>query len=175
MNCVFIYIYMHIYIYVYIYIQCINQEIDYEATAAFARAMPNKLKQGCSKDANKMRHLRTLLTGPIYTQERLVKGKHTTSSLCPFCQLEDETVEHVLWNCTKWAPHRAALLASHSPEFLQALPVCTRQCGIILTNVFPISNHRKNFAKKLQQAFVTILSDRDLKSKMLPKDAIKIS
>ena len=52
----------------------------------------------------------TLLAGAIYTQEELVKGKQATSSLCLFCQAEDETVEHILWICRKWTSNRVALL-----------------------------------------------------------------
>ena len=69
--------------------------LDYQATVALVRSLQTKAKQGCPGAANSLMHLRTLLTGSIHSQERLVKGKQATSAVCPFCKMDTESVEHI--------------------------------------------------------------------------------
>ena len=54
-------------------------------------------------------------------------------------------------------------------RILQSLPICTRLCGFVLKTTLPSLQHRRNFAKKIQSAFIAILKERDKQLKLLPK------
>jgi hypothetical protein len=106
-------------------------------------------------------HLRTLLTGAIYSGERLWKGKQVSDPVCAFCHAESENVEHLLWQCSAWHKQRAKLFSKSTEDFLAELPTCTRQCGVILNDIFPAQGQRKNFAHILQSTFIDILEARE--------------
>ena len=137
------------------------ERIDYEATVALLR------KQKCYNGQTRKRrkqpeaalspllvtHLRTLLTGCVQSRERLLLGKKARNMLCPHCQSEPETVTHILWHCPAWQDQRLQILSKFSLDFLLALPECTKQCGIVLTDT-PVGD-RQSFAvllKKTQEA-----------------------
>ena len=77
-------------------------------------------------------HLRTLLSGSVHTRCRLLKAGLVKSSLCLFCLQEDEDAEHIFWKCPQWKDHRTSLYKKYPPAEIDALPVCTRQCGVAL-------------------------------------------
>ena len=78
--------------------------------------------------------LRCVLTGSIWTQDRLHRAGMKTTPICPFCgteQIEDH--EHLWWGCPRWAHVR-----KQYPEVVRASsdtwPQCLRLCGMMLTD-----------------------------------------
>ena len=51
--------------------------------------------------------LRQILTGAIDHRSRLFKSNLTNSPLCPFCNIVDETAQHIFWDCTRWQTIRS--------------------------------------------------------------------
>ena len=136
--------------------------IDYESTVALSRKFQKSLGKSNGQLApRQLVHLRAILTGAIYTWERLVKGNQVNNAQCPFCHQEDEDVEHVLWRCSAWNSQRSHLLQRYSSVFLESLPICTRQCGTILLDILPNAEESVNFAKHLHTCYINILEARE--------------
>ena len=138
--------------------------IDYPNTVALVRkgSLYSKVKRRhVAISPRKFLHMRTLLAGAIYSGERLLKGNQVTNSICPFCQEDIETVEHLLWKCKAWNTHRGRLFRKYSVDFLEQLPTCTRQCGIILLDVLPNHKQRLDFSFILQHTFTEVMEARE--------------
>ena len=148
--------------------------IDYESTVALIRKMQkgqNKKGKQKAHSATQYLHLRTISTGCIYSGERLVKGKQAQNATCPWCKQEDETVEHILWKCPEWASLRTKLFQSYDSSLLDSLPVCTRQCGIMLSTIPGSQMQRQTLAKHLQTMYISILALREKRRKAQTQSA----
>lgn len=138
--------------------------IDYPSTVALCRRGFHfaKAKLSLTKlSPRKFLHLRTLLTGAIYSGERLWKANQVPSPECVFCPAKVESVEHLLWECSAWTQQRALLLSKYPAQFLNSLLGCMRQCGVILSHCFPARTQRTVFASVLQNTFIDILEARE--------------
>jgi ribonuclease HI len=98
------------------------QGVDRLATLGYLNSKPDPWEAGM---------LRGILSGSIRLQKRLCEAKLAESSVCQFCGMCDETVEHCFWDCTQWDHVRAQYdlpPASVSSQW----PVCTKACGLFL-------------------------------------------
>ena len=72
--------------------------------------------------------LRQILTGAIDRHSRLFKSNLANSQLCPFCNMVDETAQHIFWDCTRWQ-----MIRSKFPILLRLVgsrwPKCFLHCG----------------------------------------------
>jgi len=75
--------------------------------------------------------LKGIISGSLRLQQRLFVAGLVTSPVCPFCNQEEETLEHCFWKCPRWHMSRAqsdipslAICDNWSP--------CTRECGIFV-------------------------------------------
>ena len=91
--------------------------------------------------------LRTLLTGALWTAQRAHQCGLRASSMCPYCQGDTETEEHILWHCAAWAHVREPPITTvkRLAADLQELPAepncppCLKLCGLAPPlEVFPI-------------------------------------
>ena len=75
--------------------------------------------------------LRGIISGSLRLQQRLFVAGLVPSPVCPFCELEDETLEHCFWKCPRWQ-----LLRMQGdipmPAVCANWPPCTRECGIFI-------------------------------------------
>ena len=77
--------------------------------------------------------LRGILSGSVRMQKRLHEAGLVESSLCPFCGLCDESVQHCFWECPRWEHVRARLDLLVS-AVRNLWPACTFNCGIFMEN-----------------------------------------
>ena len=76
--------------------------------------------------------LRTIQAGAAITQSIAAKFSTSVSALCPHCGTSDETLEHRLHLCTRWATVRAAHLDGLAwPELLLSIPPGPRLTGVM--------------------------------------------
>ena len=75
-----------------------------------------------------------ILTGSIRAQKRLFDAKMVESSMCPCCDLEPETVEHMFWKCPKWH-HIRQRHHDFSHDWIERQPACSRLCGIVVEDM----------------------------------------
>ena len=75
--------------------------------------------------------LRQILTGAIDHHSRLFKSNLANNPLCPYCNMVDETAQHIFWDCTRWQTIR-----SKFPILLRLFhlvgsqwPKCFLNCG----------------------------------------------
>ena len=75
--------------------------------------------------------LKGIISGSLRLQQRLFVAGLVASPVCPFCNLEDETLEHCFWKCPRWHMLRTQ---SDIPtlEVCNRWPPCTRECGIFV-------------------------------------------
>ena len=72
--------------------------------------------------------LRQMLTDAIFTWRRRWRKKRVSSPTCPFCdQAVDETIQHIHWECPRWAPQRQQYLSKYP---IPLIP-CEACCGIL--------------------------------------------
>ena len=90
--------------------------------------------------------LRSIVSGSVRLGERLCKAGLWHSPVCPFCEMEDESVRHCFWTCPAWDHLR---LDPDLPDYheRQALPGCTLDCGIFMQ-----SHEETFFEHQLQPA-----------------------
>ena len=81
--------------------------------------------------ANRGGILRSVLTGSLQLQARLHAADLVDTDVCPFCQLEPETLEHCFWKCPCWE-HIRQQQGVPSRRVIDAWPACTRQCGFFV-------------------------------------------
>ena len=74
---------------------CLGQTnlIDVVNTRAYYLSLNNPLHQTL---------LRYVLTGSVDHASRLYKSKLVSSRICPYCNINNETAEHIFWHCTRW-------------------------------------------------------------------------
>eukprot|EP00973_Karenia_brevis_P081995 11368004-Karenia_brevis.AAC.1 len=69
----------------------IENGIDCRATASLINDRQlDSYSQGC---------LRSILAGAVWSQDRMYRAGRSSSSRCPHCKKDDETVEHMWWSC----------------------------------------------------------------------------
>ena len=74
-----------------------TKPVDIPLTRSFHFSKTQPLKQTL---------LRQILTGSVDHAQRLYKSNLVDSPLCPFCQMTDETSQHILWDCSQWSSIR---------------------------------------------------------------------
>ena len=84
-----------------------------------------------------------------------------SSNVCPYCEQSAETTIHILWECPCWLQQRVSLLDKFPLDPLEALPTCTKNCGIIVKSIPLQDQQRFAFADLLQRTFVNILTVRE--------------
>ena len=142
-------------------------EIDYECTVRLLRASANETRRIANSAIFRRRrklppkqivHLRTVLCGAVYSQDRLFRAGKVSSNVCPYCEQSAETTIHILWECPCWLQQRVSLLDKFPLDPLEALPTCTKNCGIIVKSIPLQDQQRFAFADLLQRTFVNILT-----------------
>lgn len=79
--------------------------LNYEANVTLLQQRGKKL--ACQLTFFQQNSLRNILTGAVYTQERLFKANCAASPTCCWCESgEDEDLEHLFWVCPAWQDHR---------------------------------------------------------------------
>ena len=118
--------------------------------------------------------LRTLLTGALWTAPRAYLRGMITSPLCPYCQQETETEEHILSHCSSWSfardPHKPHVLrlTDKIPELppLCSWPPCLKLCGLAPELPAPVNRqvgqHNLPFLSALHTMYVAVLAARKL-------------
>ena len=75
--------------------------------------------------------LRSILSGSIWTQDRLHRAKLALSPVCPYCSTgATEDHEHLWWKCPAWQDVRQ-MYAEACELDSEALPACMRCCGLL--------------------------------------------
>ena len=79
---------------------------------------------------------RSLLTGSVDHTQRLFKSNLVTSPLCPFCNMVEETSQHIFWDCSQWS-----FIRSTYPRLIRFYnlistqwPNCFLHCGWVEQN-----------------------------------------
>ena len=75
--------------------------------------------------------LRGIISGSVRLQQRLHQANLADSALCPFCGLEEESLEHCFWRCPCWESIRIQS-ALPARDIRATWPKCTRECGIFM-------------------------------------------
>ena len=79
--------------------------LNYEANVTLLQQRGKQL--ACQLTFFQQNSLRNILTGAVYTQERLFKANCAASPTCCWCESgEDEDLEHLFWVCPAWQDHR---------------------------------------------------------------------
>eukprot|EP00973_Karenia_brevis_P058440 8138979-Karenia_brevis.AAC.1 len=78
--------------------------------------------------------LRSILSGAVWTQERLSRANLQESPLCPCCGEGIEDQSHMWWDCQSWSQIRARHPLAMQ-FFRSDWPECLRQCGIMTNAV----------------------------------------
>ena len=125
--------------------------------------------------------LRTHLAGGLWTTFRVHQRGMITSQCCPYCQQADETEEHTLWACAKWAAARdlhianVRALAAKVPDLppFDRWPPCLK-IGGLLPDIEPpvntqLEQHDLPFIQVLHAMFVASLAARKLRDQQAPK------
>ncbi|CAE7851898.1 SPBC776.05, partial [Symbiodinium necroappetens] len=73
--------------------------------------------------------LRSILCNGVLTQHALHAQGSASSSMCPFCKRQPETLLHLCWSCPHWEDIRSSFRLPILSE-AQQWPVCTQLCGI---------------------------------------------
>ena len=77
--------------------------------------------------------LRGILSGSIRLRKRLCEAGLADSSVCQFCGMCDETVEHCFWECSRW-DHVRMRYDVPPASVTSQWPACTKSCGLFLEN-----------------------------------------
>eukprot|EP00973_Karenia_brevis_P081374 11279375-Karenia_brevis.AAC.1 len=74
--------------------------------------------------------LRSIVSGALITQHRLFKAGLSATGVCPFCDSgQEETAEHVWWQCSAWTSVRQKFFCNDCCPSLW--PPCFRQCALM--------------------------------------------
>ena len=73
--------------------------------------------------------LRSILCNGVLTQHALHAQGSASSSMCPFCKRQPETLLHLCWSCPHWEDIRSNFRLPILSE-AQQWPVCTQLCGV---------------------------------------------
>ena len=74
--------------------------------------------------------LRSILTGAIWTQDRVHRSKMAASALCPFCKYGSEDHFHLWWECPAWDDIRRAHGMLHH-DVASQWPACFTVCSLV--------------------------------------------
>ena len=150
---------------------CLGQTnlIDVVNTRAYYLSLNNPLHQTL---------LRYVLTGSIDHASRLHKSKLVSSPICPYCNINNETAEHIFWHCTRWN-----FIRDNYPLLLRLFsivgtqwPQCFFHCGWIewhcdygipLLHNLDITYTFQDFVSNTHQMFLKILLARHAASQVL--------
>ena len=150
---------------------CLGQTnlIDVVNTRAYYLSLNNPLHQTL---------LRYVLTGSIDHASRLHKSKLVSSPICPYCNINNETAEHIFWHCTRWN-----FIRDNYPLLLRLFsivgtqwPQCFLHCGWIechcdygipLLHNLDITYTFQDFVSNTHQMFLKILLARHAASQVL--------
>jgi hypothetical protein len=97
--------------------------VDVKATMANI----TDVKEPCRKS------LLNVVAGAVITQRVRWLGSLTDSELCPFCEVEAEDVEHLLWRCSAWVSCRSKL--EEKFPLYRSWPPAMKLCGIYIQGV----------------------------------------
>ena len=143
--------------------------VDVVSTRAYYLSLNNPLHQTL---------IRYVLTGSLDHASRLYKSKLVHSPICPYCNTDNETAEHIFWHCTRWNSIRdnyPILLRLFSITGTQ-WPSCFLHCGwiehhcdygISLLNNLDITYDLQAFVRNTHQMFLKILLARHAASQVL--------
>eukprot|EP00973_Karenia_brevis_P038173 5262749-Karenia_brevis.AAC.1 len=106
--------------------QGLDEGVDRDATMALLsrRSLSNEVRGA----------LRTIVTGDVWSQDRLHRAGLVAKARCKFCNTEAEDIEHIWWKCPQWDAirkcHPISVANGNVP-----MPRCMRLCGIATDSV----------------------------------------
>ena len=110
-------------------------------------------------DNHIQRLLEIVLSNAVWTRERVFRhtnGRLASSPKCTFCDTdEDETLEHLYWNCPRWGDIRQNFPLARI-IFEKTQHSITKRCGLVLRS----EDHSDSQVINMQNMMATILQAR---------------
>ena len=100
--------------------------------------------------------LRQILTDAIFTWRRRWRKEQVSSPTCPFCDpAVDETIQHIHWECPRWACQHQQYLSKYPSPSFHVKPVVVFCLNYVSWRGWPCPTRRKQLTHPVQTPLST--------------------